>query len=890
MRLITGPAGSGKTSFVLNQFRESLDAGNEAVRLLVPTATMAQHLQNLIAREGFVFRSSLIQTLSGFIESRAADFPQAPESVLYLLVEDAVARVNRPEFRRVAGMPGFCAALARTISEFSSAGCDSARLAACAPEAPLGAAFLAVYEEVDRALDRKGLLLRGRRLELAAARIHAEGLGGIKTVWMDGFHALPDPELAVIAAVGRHAAVTVTLADGDPGETVRGRLLAMGYREERMAKKRGTAAIALVRASGIEREVEEIARRILEQASAGRPFREMGIIVRPAETYVPLLRAILERFGIPARFYFETDGEQHPAARFLTGAIDAMLSGWDHPATLRALRLAPRFADSAAMDRFDFDVRERIPNAGLGGLKALLAGADSPLARLIESLAALEEWRSFEMTAADWAARFRTLRNVFRPLPPCEGANHAVAMLWRSQAAALDLFEKACEEAAQALDPERRMGMIDFWRTVKSVLRLHPLRLNDGRRNVVQVLSAHEARQWVLPIVFVCGLVEKQFPQFQRQDPFFHDSALCQLNAAGVRVRTAAEFEREERALFDSALTRATMLVTLSYPEFDARGDRTLPSLFLEPLGLTAEPARAVRPAPRERLRPGGPPAICAPGLLAILGEKTARISPSGLDSYLQCPFQYFGGRTLRLKTRPKRPEERLNNNFLLQGEIVHAVLAEWYTQPQEIGPLFQRVFEECCGEHQIPPGYHTERLRNTMLENLERFAGDVQWPRANFVSQTELDFDFPLNESVRLFGRIDRLDTAPDGRAYVIDYKYSPAKSVEQKRKGDGLQAPVYVLAAEKALGVRPAGIFFVGLKGGVAYQGWSEDFLLEAEALPKDWQEETGQRVLRIVEEIRQGRVAPLPANADQCPRCDARDVCRIETQQAVAVAGGA
>jgi ATP-dependent helicase/DNAse subunit B len=887
MRLITGPAGSGKTALVLDQFREALRARDEAIRLLVPTATMAQHLQNLIAREGFVFRARLIQTLSGFVESRVADFPQAPDAVLYLLVEDAVARVNRPEFRRVAAMPGFCAALARTISEFSSAGCDSARLAACLPEAPLAAAFLAVYEEVDRALDGKGLLLRAQRLEAAAARIRTEGSGGIETVWMDGFHALPDPELAVITALGRHTAVTITLTDEDAGETVRGRLLAMGFREERMAKTRGTPAIALVRAAGIEREVEEIARRILQQAAAGRPFREMGIIVRPAETYVPLLRATLERFGIPARFYFETDGEQHAVSRFLSGAIDAMLDGWDHAATLRVLRLAPRFAVSGTMDRFDFAVREQVPNSGLGGLKALAGDVESPLSRLIDSLAALEEWLSFEMKPTDWAARFGTLRNWYRaaktdsaPLRPRLDA----------EAAALKLWDEACEEAAQALDPERLLGIAGFWRAVKSVLRLKPLRFDDGRRNVVQVLSAPEARQWVLPIVFVCGLVEKQFPQFHPQDAFFPDSARCQLNAAGVRVRTAAEFEREERALFDTARTRATMLVTLSYPEFDGRGDRTLPSLFLEPLGLTAEQARAARPAPRESAAPAGPAVIRDPGLLAILGEKTARITPSGLDSYLQCPFQYFGGRTLRLKTRPKRPEERLNNNFLLQGEIVHAVLAEWYTQPQEIGPLFQRVFEEFCGEHQIPPGYHTERLRNAMLENLERFATDTQWPRTNFASRMELEFALPLNESVQISGRIDRLDTAPDGRSYVIDYKYSPAKTIEEKKKGDGLQAPVYILAAEKALGARPAGMFFVGLKGGVQYQGWSEDFLLEAEPLPSEWQAETSQRILRIVEEIRQGRVTPRPANADKCQWCDARDVCRIETQQAAAVAEGA
>jgi hypothetical protein len=56
MLLVTGPAGSGKTAFVLDRFREALRAGNDAIRLLAPTATMAQHLQNRLAREGFVFR------------------------------------------------------------------------------------------------------------------------------------------------------------------------------------------------------------------------------------------------------------------------------------------------------------------------------------------------------------------------------------------------------------------------------------------------------------------------------------------------------------------------------------------------------------------------------------------------------------------------------------------------------------------------------------------------------------------------------------------------------------------------------------------------------------------------------------------------------------------
>ena len=912
MLLVTGPAGSGKTAFVLDGFREALRAGNDAIRLLAPTATMAQHLQNRIAREGFVFRRRLIQTLSGFVADWVGDLPEAPDTVLYLIVEEAARRVNRPEIAGVAHMPGFCASLARTIAEFSSAGCDSARLAKSLPESPLSAAFLAVYKEVDRELERRGLAMRAKRLELAAERIESQGLSGIGAIWLDGFHALPDPELCVIGALSRHADLTLTLGDGDATETVRARLHEMGFREERAGRPRPSPARALVRAPGIEREAEEIARRILEQAAAGRPFREMGIIVRAAETYVPVLRSTLERFGIPARFYFDSELERHAVVRFLGGAVDAMLGGWDHAQTLQVVRLAPRFADSNAMDRFDFAVREQIPNAGLGALKALLA--DTPgterLMRLIDEIGAIEEWRSFEMAPKDWAARFRTLRNLFRPdarnlgvLSPGSGwqaeapapqernvGQTLSSVELRSQAAVLKLFDEALDEAALALEM-RPIGIEDFWRVVKSVLRLKPLRLADGRRNVVHVLSAEEARQWVLPVVFVCGMVEKQFPRFHPQDPFFPDAARCRLNDAGIRVRTAAEFEREERALFDSAISRATMLVTLSYPEFDAREERTLPSLYLEELRLAPEESRAVRPQPRYPPALRGPAEIRVPGLLEFLREKTAKLSPTDLESFLQCPFQYFGRRTLRLKAAPCRPQDRLD--FLMQGNIVHEVLAAWWADQGDVAPLFESVFERYVEEQRIPSGYHTERLRNAMLDDLRAFAGDERWPRGDFQSRMEERFVFRLDESLEIAGKIDRLDTGPDGRAYVIDYKYSNAQNTKDKLKDENLlQAPLYSMAAEEVFGVKAAGMFYVGLRGGVVYAGWSGGQVGDLPhdlgvPFPENWFASKKKQTLQVVAEIRAGRVESMPAKPDKCRYCEFRDVCRVEAGQAEALA---
>ena len=863
MLLVTGPAGSGKSAFVLDRFREALRAGNDAIRLLAPTATMAQHLQNRLAREGFVFRGRQIQTLSGFVKEWAGDGLEASDTVVHVIVEEAARRVNRPEFAGVAHLPGFCASLAHTIAEFSAAGCDSARLASSLPESPLAAAFLAVYKELDRELERRGLAMRAKRLERAAERIESQGLGAIRTIWLDGFHALPDPELRVIEALCHHADLTLTLDDGD-AETARARLHAMGFREERAGRPRPTPAKALMRAPGVEREAEEIARRIIEQAAAGRPFREMGIIVRAAETYVPVLRSTLERFGIPARFYFDSEMERHPAVRFLSGAVDAMLGGWDHARTLQVLRLAPRFADSDVMDGFDFAVREQMPNAGLGALKALLAarpGAER-LMHLIDDLGAIEEWRSFELAPKDWAAQFRTLRNLFRP----DARNLGVALP----------VTEIEDEAAVALET-RAIGIEEFWRTVKSVIRLKPLRLKDERRNVVHVLSAEEARQWVLPVVFVCGMVEKQFPRFHRQDPFFPDAARCRLNAAGIRVRTAAEFEREERALFDQAISRATMLTTLSYPEFDARGERNLPSLYLEGLRLSPEESRAVRPAPRYRPALRGPAEIRAPGLLEFLREKTARLSPTDLESFLQCPFQFFGRRTLRLQPAPSRPEDRLD--FLTQGNIVHEVLAAWWADQGDVAPLFEDVFARFVEEERIPSGYHTERLHNAMLDDLRGFAADGEWPRGDFQSRMEEKFVFQLDESLAISGKIDRLDTAPDGRAYVIDYKYSGAQSTKEKVKDESLlQAPLYLMAAEEYFGLKAAGMFYVGLKGGVVYAGWKE--------IPEGWLERKKEQTLQVVAEIRAGRVDVAPVNPDKCRYCEFRDVCRVEAGGAEAL----
>src|SRR5262249_47612233 len=149
------------------------------------------------------------------------------------------------------------------------------------------------------------------------------------------------------------------------------------------------------------------------------------------------LRSTLERFGIPARFYFDSDLEKHSVARLLTGAVDAMLGGWDHAETLAVLRLAPMFAASENLDRLDHAVREQIPNSGMDWLQTLVMALPEPgsIAKLLESLAALEEWRALWLSPQDWAQRLRALRGLFHPaVTEDPGAWPSRALEWRSQA------------------------------------------------------------------------------------------------------------------------------------------------------------------------------------------------------------------------------------------------------------------------------------------------------------------------------------------------------------------------------------------------------------------------------------------------------------------------
>ena len=874
MHLILGPPGSGKTTVCLARLREALRANRDTCRLVVPTATMAEHLRNELAREGFVFKPGLVTTFTKFVEPYCLATPGISSGGLEILVADVLAKLPLTSYAKVRNFAGFRASVVSILQEYTSAGGTLEHLHRSGVEPD----FVGVFEAVLAALKERNLHLRSGQLRQAAARIADEGCPGTTELIFAGFYSFTAPELEVIHALTAKVTLTVAVAEWAGAQPTIDALAKLATRTEVLTAAPPTLNRVLTVAPTLDMEVAEIARRIVQAHANGRPWRDMGVLVRNEANYVPALRSAFERFGIPSRFYFSSPLSDAPAVRYLRGIMAALLSGWDHVTTLRALRLpGSRIEFGPAGDLLEFEVLKRAPGAGLDGLRAFVE---------VDDLDALTPWTSGKAFPSTWAARIRLLRTFFRATDMQDRCSHEMALMWRAHAAALDGFESACDDAASVLDPATPIDAKQFWQAAETVLASAELRVPDHRRDVVHVIDAFEARQWSLPIVFVCGLLEKEFPKYQTEDAIVPDTIRRRLQAQGIQLRTSIQRQSDERFLFDLAITRAREALVLSYPLLNTKGEGNLPSFFLQHAKpYVEEQAADVRPVPSRTRSEEPAPLILTESAREQLLAKHGRFSPTGIETYLQCPYQFFAERSLKLQGAPEKPWERLN--MLVQGMIVHRTLEIARRERRRVADVFEHVFSEYCRDHYVPEGYRTEAIRLELLHNLEMLETDEKLGRS-VESFYEQEFTLALEDGTLVRGKIDRMEVHANGSATVIDYKYRSPNGVQKSKKGHedqtAVQGGLYLLGAQ-SLGYRPAGMVYLGLRREITFAGWMlaphyPDIKQTCDpAVLEQVMETARQDAQQAIAAIRDGRIAPKPADEAKCDYCSVANACRYE-----------
>lgn len=835
---------------------------------------MAEHVRNSLVRDGLVFQPALVLTFSKFVDSLATSVAAPSALSLHLLVEDLLSRLPLPAFDPVKSLRGFHEAVAGWLEEFSAAGATAERLT------PLSfpPSLLSILGEVERALAARGQGLRHLRLAAAAQSVQSSGLPGVEALYLDGFLSFTTPEIGVLHALAAHADVSLTLPDWPGAGRARRALLSLGAVEEAGPPAAATVRRTYVSSPTLEHEVEEICRRIL---FSGRPFREIGVIVRNPRRYLPALRSALERFRIPARFYTAEPLSAHPLVRYFSSLVDSALAGWDHAPLIAALAMNySGIAGTPRGDRLDFQLREALPGRGLDPLRALAAGHPG-LQKLVAALDALGRSLEGFATPPDWAARLSEMRGLLHIARPPVGGSHEEALLVRAQAAALHAFCEALDETAAALGPNSLLEFRTFWDKARLALSLTTLRVPDHRHNVVHVFDAWEARQWTLPLIFVCGLLEGDFPDYPKEDPLVPDTLRVRLVAAGLPVKTMADRRQEEEFLWTMASTRASDELVLTWPRFNDLGEETLPSFHLGINPQSAEPAEPVRPASSRCRAASSPAVISAEDLRSQIASRHPHWKPTAVESFLQCPFQFFSRYTLRLRPAPPKPEDRFDP--LAQGTLVHSILAEWHRTGAPMLTLLDRLFNEYCRDKRVRQGYASEMARLQMARNLEAFLLDPRL-QPGWEVHVEEPFEIELEPGVLVRGRIDRFEVSPDGSVRVCDYKYSHIaglnKRFEQPDADRYVQGGLYLLALSGKYAVES--FDYCALKGGARWKGWHSPIAV------RDRMDEARRLTLDAVSSVASGVIDVRPWDSAACRYCDYRDACRVAELPAFRQAG--
>jgi len=877
MRLIRGAPGSGKTAQVFREFKEAQLTGAADLRIVVPTATLVRHFQHELARDGMVFSPRSVVSLNRFILERANEANLVPDGLLHVIVRDCLQRLQFPEFAAVAGTEGMAATIVDTIDLFENAGCTPDKLASVRKLGPHAKAFEKLWRAVGEAVRKCGYHLVGQIVNLRP-------IGNRPQIWMDGFLNFSPIEQEFLRNLAKVSDLTLTITDSPATDQIRKFALQLGAEDRLLTSPPRKPRTTLIAARTLEREADEIARRILALLKQGTALREIGVALREAATWVPLLKGTFDRFGIPARFYFSSPLRNHPVAIFLGGLISGAICGWDFEASIETLRAHPRWGASAAFDRFDFAVREAMPGRGAPALLGLCEA--EWLREEIAVCLKIEAWKTDLLKPAEWAKRFEALAtNLYRPGTLDVARDPTGLESVRSHVAALRAWIDAVSSITALY--EQPVSLEDFQRVASIAIEtavVHPI---DDRANVVHVMSVYEARQWDVAALFVCGMTDHDFPRQHPQNLLFPDSDIDQLRKAGIPLRKAADYEFEERWLFDSLLTRATHSLFLSYPDHDASGKSVQRSRFLD-FDRQAEPAQLCRPVPKvPAAGAGNPGRVDSPDLQAEMARLHQSIGMTALEDLAQCRFKFFSGRTLALKGSPERPDKRLQPR--VTGSILHVALERWLADKgRDFVEHFEAAFDETCRTEHLPPGYRLEVERIQFREIARRVSANDLWTPDSSDAEVDLALEFVDKNAfpggIRVKGRVDRIDKFGDD-CVIVDYKSSKTANVQKLvASPTRLQGPLYALAARENLHLNPVAMVFWAVREDERY-GWGKipgaDVKVAAlQPMPENWAADARARTIERLSAFLSGEVQAHPEEVEQCRWCDFKAACRVET----------
>jgi len=518
----------------------------------------------------------------------------------------------------------------------------------------------------------------------------------------------------------------------------------------------------------------------------------------------------------------------------------------------------------------------------------------------------------------------------------------------------------------------------DFSHTFEHWLERTTVTDDRRNRDGVMVLGATAARGLSFRALFVLGMNEGVFPRTIREDAFLRDRDREVLETdLGYKVNPKLTGYDEEKLLFTLLVGAARERLYCSYQRADDNGRALAPSWYIEELKQALagqgrdcdvvtiprsliEKAAAAPFDRQELLLPDelavrltlvnqDPTSLIeATGYLPALYQQGRKIvgeldrsgdrllgydglvgplagywkhfaerglSPTALETYARCPFQFFARHVLGLQPL-ERPEESLGPNAAEFGELGHEILNGFYKALMDGGyftgkaaaidtenilaTVATRAFAEY--EAKNPVGYPLAWV--TLKEGLTQLLRQVTVADLNELSTSgfvpvSLESDIKRNlpddwpdslKGLTIRGRMDRIDrnAGPVNALRVIDYKFkfgatqsSQDKNLQRAAlRGERLQPPFYYLLAQtwfekqqgKPAPAVEADFYYIA-------QRWSNGPLVresyDSDGLTGNLGDATKQTIAYLANGVRQGRY--FIHRGEHCGRCDVAAICR-------------
>ncbi|MEU9080871.1 ATP-dependent DNA helicase [Streptomyces sp. NPDC048357] len=498
----------------------------------------------------------------------------------------------------------------------------------------------------------------------------------------------------------------------------------------------------------------------------------------------------------------------------------------------------------------------------------------------------------------------------------------------------LDAVCALFDTAARAEERTGGRGALNFLEQLEAEdIAADTLTARATRSEAVRLMTAHRSKGLEWSLVVVAGVQEGLWPDLRRRGSLLEADRIGRDGLA--EPLTPGALLAEERRLFYVAATRARDRLVVTAVKAPA-DDGDQPSRFLTELGVTPKdvtgrPRRPLAvPALVAELRattvdPDASPALrdAAARRLARLAaltddedrplvpaahpqrwwglyeptrssvplrdrDRPVALSGSALEQLANtCSLQWFLGREVKADT-PSTAAQGF-------GNVVHVLADEVASgrTPADLAVLMERL-DSVWDALAFDAPWKSRQEKDNARAALERF---LRWHttdrggRAAVATEHEFDVTLEAGEvAVRIRGSMDRVESDPQGRAYVVDFKTGKSAPTRDEVARHP-QLAVYQLAVREGAvdevfdGLRPApgGAELVQLRQGAAQRDGGDTVpkVQAQQPLDGEW---VGDLLATAAGRVLDERFAP--ATGKHCDHCSFRNACsaRPEGRQTV------